>query len=82
MKWTWLVRFLVVISESVGADVILRDILATNLAAERHGYPALIIGHISVVAVIKESRRAELLLNLIVKTWPAARHNSIFRTIW
>ena len=77
MKWTWLVRFLVVISESIGADVILRDILATNLAAERHGYPALIIGHISIVAVIKECCRAKLLLKLIIETGSAARHDSI-----
>ena len=65
------------ISESIGADVILRDILATNLAAERHGYPALIIGHISVVAVIKECRRTELLLKLIIEAGSAARHDSI-----
>ena len=78
----WLVRFLLIISQSVRAYVILRDILTANFAAERHGDPALVIGRIRVVAVIKESRRAELLLNLIVKTWPAARHNSIFRTIW
>ena len=65
------------ISESIGADVILRDILATNFATKRHGYPALIIGHISVVAVIKECRRTELLLKLIIKTGSAARNYSI-----
>ena len=58
----WLVRFGFLISQSVGADVILRDVLAANLAAERHGDPALSIGHIRVVAVIKESCCAELLL--------------------
>ena len=78
----WLVRFVLVISQSVRADVILRDILAANFVAERHGDPSLVIRRIRVVAVIKESRRAELLLNLIFETWPAARHNSIFRTIW
>ena len=70
------------ISQSVRADVVLRDVLAANLAAERHGDPALSIGHIRVVAVIKESRSAELFLILIVETWSAARHYALIFTIW
>ena len=79
----WLVGFVLMISYSVRADVILRDILTTNFTAERHSYSViLIIGRISVVAVIKEGRRAELLLTLIVKTWSAACHDSISWTNW
>ena len=69
------------IFECVGADVILRDILATAFVAECHCHSPLIIGYIRVVAVIKQGRCAKLLLILMVKTWSAARHDSIF-TIW
>ena len=47
------VRFLLMISQSVRADVVLRDILTANFAAERHGDPALVLRRIRVVAVIK-----------------------------